>query len=58
VSNAPGAVGVLGHEAVTATCAAVRTGQVNGTEFVTDTPQMLRPVAVEMLVLEQLVGAK
>jgi len=51
-------VGVTGHTTVTATCGAVRIGQVDVAEFVTDTPQMLCPVAVEMLVLEQFVGAK
>jgi hypothetical protein len=33
-------------------------GQVALAELVTAIPQMLRPVAVEVLVVEQLVGAK
>jgi hypothetical protein len=36
----------------------VVTAQVVVAEFVTDTPQMLRPVAVDVLVLEQFAGAK
>jgi hypothetical protein len=35
---------------------AVAIAQVELNEFVTDTPQTLPPVAVEMLVVEQLVG--
>jgi hypothetical protein len=50
-------MGVVGQTAVTAICGAVRTGQVALTVLLTATPQTLRPVAVEVLVLEQLVGA-
>jgi hypothetical protein len=44
--------------AVTLIAGAVRIVQVDVTELVTATPQILLPVAMEMLVLEQFVGAK
>ena len=45
---------MAGQASVTTRAGVVSTGQVAVAEFVTETPQMLRPVAVEVLVLEQL----
>lgn len=54
----PGVIGVVGHTAVTTICGAVRIGQTEVTLLVTATPQMLRPVAVAVLVLVQFVVAR
>ena len=57
-SKEPGATGPTGQTLVTAMAGVVTIGQVTVTLLVTATPQMLRPVAVEVLVLEQLAGAR
>ena len=52
-----GTIVATGQMAVTAICGVVKIEQVALAVLVTETPQTLPPVAVEMLVLEQLVGA-
>jgi hypothetical protein len=54
----PGAVGVAGQFWVITSTGVVVIAQVELAEFVTGTPQTLVPVAVEVLVVEQLVGVK
>jgi hypothetical protein len=58
VNEPPGNTWVAGQIAVTTICGVVVIKQVVLTAFVTATPQMLRPVAVEVLVVKQLVGAR
>jgi hypothetical protein len=50
-------MGLVGQTAVTAIDGAVRMGHVVLAVLLTTTPQILCPVAVEVLVLAQLVGA-
>jgi len=57
VSNWRGATGCVGHTLVTMIPGAVVMGQVVLAVLVTATPQMLSPVAVEVLMEEQLAGA-
>ena len=49
---------LTGQTWVTTMPGEVKSGQMELTEFVTDTPQMLRAVAVEVLALVQFVGAR
>ena len=58
VSNPPGATGEIGQLCVIDSNGVVVIAQVVLAVFVTAMPQMLRPVTVEMLVLEQFVGAR
>jgi len=58
VIELPGTIGVIGQATVTAICGVVRMVQVELAELVTATPQILRAVPVEVLVIEQLVVAK
>ena len=58
VTEPPDKTGVPGQFAVTTICGVVKMGHVVVAEFATGTPQTLRAVAVDVLVLEQLVGAK
>jgi hypothetical protein len=58
VTVPPVNTGATGQLAVTTIWGVVKMGQVVVAEFATSTPQTLRAVAVEVLVLEQFVGAK
>ena len=57
VSNPPGEVAVGGQVCVSTRTGVVRIEQVEFTMFVTKAPQTLRPIAVDTLETEQLVGA-
>ena len=54
----PGSTELNGHTCVTVIAGVVVMAHVVLAVFVTATPQMLRPVTVEMLVLAQFVGAR
>ena len=56
VSKAPGATGVPEQICVIFKEGVVMTGQVTEAVFVTVMPQVLSPLAVNMLVLEQFAG--
>ena len=58
MSRPPGLTGLGGQFCVIAMPGMVMIGQVALTVLVTPTPQMLQPVAVEVLVEAQLVGAR
>ena len=58
VNNPPGATGETGQLCVMDNNGVVVIAHVVLAVFVTATPQMLRPVTVEMLVLAQFVGAR
>jgi len=58
VSNPPGATDTTGQVSVMDSSGVVVIAHVVLAVFVTITPQMLCPVTVEMLVLEQFVGAR
>ena len=57
VMRPPGTAGLVGHIAITEMRGVMRIGQVEVAVLVTATPQTVRPVPVEMLVVEQFVGA-